>query len=155
MNVWNYLLTVVALVVSGEMIRLILPNGKTKKTAETVFALVVVLCLITPVASFFKGTGEKDTIVSIDPEKTFVNETYADGFKDLMNRRVKRCLEAENVAYSGYDIEWEGNSVKKIKIYLSDLVMDDDFEHIIGIEEREKLETLLGVGKGAVEIVRR
>ena len=49
MNVKSYILSVAALVILSEIARLILPDGKTKKAAEIVFALIVVVTLLSPI----------------------------------------------------------------------------------------------------------
>ena len=155
MNLKSYILTAASLIVIGELLRLIMPNGKTKKTAEVVFALVTILCLISPIVSFING--DKGYSLQISTESADLYEARSEAEKalsDMTENRIKRVLTSENIPFSRFETESENGAIKKVKIYLSDLVIDEDFEHIINSEERQRLETLLGVGKGAVEFVR-
>ena len=154
MNVSGYLLSVTALIILGEIVRIILPNGKTKKIAETVFSLVVIITLLSPIMnikdlSLLDGAGSE----------FFADETYYD-YVDLVlenDARVKTVnyLESENFPYSSIEIECEKNSIKKLIIYCDKMVMDGKNEHINSSEVTMNLAYILSVDRGVIEFVER
>lgn len=154
MDIKKYILTVIALVLIGEIARLVIPKGKTKKIAEVFIALVTVLSLSNPIIVYFKGNGADIGAKKINEEVLSFGGAvyYAD--EELFDRRVKRVLSDEKIPYSRFITEKENGEIKKVTIYLSDLVIEEDFEHIIDTEQRERIETLLGISKGAIEFVK-
>ena len=76
MNLGDYLSGIAALVILTEIVRLILPNGKTKRAAEIIFALIVVIALITPILKI----KDAEFDFGVDGNGFFVDENYVEEF---------------------------------------------------------------------------
>ena len=119
MNITAYALSVFAVIVASAVADLMLPEGKTKKTAKAVFSLLITLTLLSPAISLFKG----DTPV-IDFETQYIG--IDENLVEFAVQIAKKDYEDEIFALlknSGYDL------VKSVKC-----LVDGEKRRIIKVE---------------------
>ena len=152
MNVRSYLVSVCSLVVLTEIVRLILPKGKTKRTAEIVFSLVTVITLITPLVNL------KD-VLSGNSWSEIASEDNGYGIEEVTEKYYERiasnALNDDDIPVENIAVKTENGEIKKITIYLSDLVIDEKKEHINSSEIRTRLSTLFQIDTEVIEVFER
>ena len=152
MNVRSYLVSVCSLVVLTEIVRLILPKGKTKRTAEIVFSLVTVITLITPLVNL-------KNVLSGNSWSEIASEDIGFGIEKVTVKYYERIashvFNYDDIPVANIAVKTENGEIKKITIYLSDLVIDEKKEHINSSEIRTRLSTLFQIDTEVIEVFER
>lgn len=152
MNVRSYLVSVCSLVVLTEIVRLIVPKGKTKRTAEIVFSLVTVITLITPLVNL-------KNVLSGNSWSEIAYEDNGYGIEEVTEKYYERiasnALNDDDIPVENIAVKTENGEIKKITIYLSDLVIDEKKEHINSSEIRTRLSTLFQIDTEVIEVFER
>lgn len=124
----EYLISVLVVAVSLTVAEFVIPSGRIKNTVQTALALVFISVMVKPIITFdfdniFSDNFNYDKEVSITSyfDKTLENY-YEKYYKDEL---LKADLVAEKVK-----VEISENKINIIEIYLSNLVIEENNEHI-------------------------
>ncbi len=140
MNVTAYALSVFVVIVLSAVADLMLPDGRTKKTAKAVFSLLITLTLISPAISLIKG----DTPV-FDFETQYISIDY--NLVEYVGQIAKNDYESEifellkNSGYDGIEkvecfVDGENRRIIKVVINYdkSGIKKEDEHTYISGIK---------------------
>lgn len=140
MKEWIY--SIIAIVLLTTIITIIVPEGKLGKMIKGIFALSVMLVIISPIISLssFNSQG----FITNSQIYTNVQETFLTYINDNKTELIQKELinSFENLgiedALIDLDYEYSNNyvySIKNAKIYLNNAVINSEKEHILVIEE--------------------
>ena len=152
MSVKSYLMTVISLVILTETAKYLLPRGKTKKVVDTILALIVVVTLVSPVLRLGGVTLGEVVGAEYHADETYLTRIDNSNAR-LVKSEVAAILRGKDVSYSEIEVVGENGKIKKVKIYLSDKVIDENSEHIIVTEITRSIAAYIGICEEAVEIV--
>lgn len=127
-----YLAGVAAGCVALSLVELISPDGKTKRCVAAALSVAFVAIALAPVLK-----SETDSFVfpslSIDGEVVTdknVEDTVAVRLSEIYSEDLKKMLKDIDLIAERVDVEICRGEIEKIEVYLSNLVITDDCEHI-------------------------
>lgn len=140
MKEWIY--SILAIILLTTIISIIVPDGKLGKMIKGIFALIVMLVIISPIMSF--SSFNTDSLIN----NTQIDGSIQDSFLNFINENKTQNLENEilesfnkiGVKNALIDLDYEYSSeyvysIKNAKIYLNNAVINSEKEHILVIEE--------------------
>lgn len=144
-------LTILGLAVITTVAEMFLPQGKTRKVIRSVFAVVTVLAVVTPLPSLLKnGFG-----VNIEGGKAETDTEYLEyvdnAKKKMLIDSAEKYLKSNGYG-SGYSIDLtvDGWSVKSVEIKFDEQGITENGEHINKSEIIKLIADYFDIGKEAV-----
>lgn len=128
-----YLTSVFAASVLLSLAQFVLPKGKNRSAASFVLSVAAVVCFVYPALSIFSN---KELVVSFDfqnreqSQDENIETLLENSKKELFERAIVSALREENIICERAEVEICQNKIKKASVYLSNLVIDEKFEHI-------------------------
>ena len=144
----QYLISVVITAVLIALSELILPHGKLRAVVNTVFAIVLLLCLISPISRVDDFELSKEVFIG-EPSTPNLNQgvtAYFDGrISAYYENEFKNKLFDEDLITERIEVEICNTQIVKIQIYLSNLVIPEENSHINITVIKNYLSKILGV----------
>lgn len=140
----SWILSIVGIILLGVLIDLILPEGQTNKYIKSIFSIIVIFVIVSPLVNLTKNEVNLDDIFKNEIE---IDREYVENINDARLTALNNSIiaEAENVGLKSIEIEFVLNEdsfnldIEKVNIYLKNLVIDKNFTHI------DKYKILVGV----------
>lgn len=132
MNDW--IISVICVSAISIIIKLILPDGRSKNTVTFIISLIGILAIISPITKidFNNVNLNFDFQNEIEVDKTFieyVEDCRENYYLTMANTKLSEYLTI-NKANFVFDDSQSGNPLKKIEINFDDLVIKNNNEHI-------------------------
>ncbi len=156
----DWILSCGATVILTSIIMIILPSGKLSAIIKSIFSLVVLLVVISPITKISKGDFSIDNVftggeIYVQEEFLhFIAESKIKIYEENCNKILGNFgienaqLDFEFLITENYSVE-----VQKLKVDLKKSVINSDKEHIDIIKDvKEALAEYLNVDVGRVEI---
>ena len=156
----NWIISIVGVVILSVLIDLILPEGQMQKYIKSVFSVVIVLTMVSPIL--------KIDISSIDFNKFIYNESSVEintNYLNNYNEDYKKSLEeiVENALKDGgflnveveisYNLSNNNFEIEKVKLDIKKLVINANQVHIDKYKEMQTIvENLLNVKEDLIVI---
>lgn len=127
----TYLISLLVTVVLISVVQMILPRGKTAAVATGVLSVAMVLCFLKPAGSLsfdLSGSGEADSAYEKNVSSfnlltdKYLKKYYESAFSDVLKRNDLVC---DKVI-----VEICDKKIIRAEIYLSNMVIDENYEHI-------------------------
>ncbi len=92
MEIKSFIVTIVSTVVLNEILLLILPDGNLKKYIKMVCAIVILIIIISPMISFFKGNSIEINLKNIlnKFEQSYIENNDIDIYKNYVDQIYER-----------------------------------------------------------------
>ena len=151
----TYIISVVISSVLISLSELIIPQGKLKTVVSTVFSIVLLISMISPLVDFnfddskyvFSNTDE-----SITESKQNFDEYFDLKAEEYYSNRYKNLLKENDLICERVIVEISKLNIQKIQIFLSNLVIPENNEHINNNVIRNYVAEILGIPKERIEI---
>ena len=130
-----YLLTIVGVVFLLVVIELILPDSKVSKYIKSIFAIFIVVVIITPLAKIINSDFDWNNIfdsMQYEVDETFIENISQDNlklFEQNLEDYINQTYEGARVSISA-NFEGEGMKINYIYVDLSNLVIIENSQHI-------------------------
>ena len=123
-----YIISVLVAATSLSVAELIIPKGRLKSTVEIAISLIFISVMLMPVVDFdFSSVDLKyDTDYTDEAVTTYVENSLEKYYEKSYFKALK---DAELIA-DKINVEFCGTKLNKIEIYLSNLVIEENNEHI-------------------------
>ena len=151
----QYLISVVITAILIALSELILPQGRLKTVINTVFAIVLLLCLISPISDLenFELTEDVFNEQTILPESDDSVVSYFDSrIANYYENEFKKKLFDEDLITERIEVEICNTQIVKIQIFLSNLVIPEENSHININVIRNYLSEILSVDLERIEV---
>ena len=152
----SYLISVVTTAVVIALSELIVPQGKLKTIVSTVLSIVLLIAMLTPFLNIQKDETQSvfnpDNGQSESLESQDFDGYFDDRLKEYYQKIFLQKLKTNDLICEKVIVEISNTSIKKIKIFLSNLVIPEDNEHINNIVIANFVAEILGVNAEKVEI---
>ena len=149
---YSWLLSVLGVVFLSVLVDVILPDGKTNKYVKAIFAFIIILIIISPLAKIKESKSFSDFLEN--PNIT-INEYISNINNMRIDRLVKSIVDtAEKMGLKGVNVQIVSDmseldfNVQKVNIYLENLVIDESASHI------DKYQTLVDIVSAYINISR-
>ena len=151
----TYIISVVISSVLVSLSELIIPQGKLKTVVSTVFSIVLLISMISPLVDF--NFGDSEYVFSNTSESQTENIQNFDDYFDLKaeeyySSHYKNLLKENDLICERVIVEISKLNIKKIQIFLSNLVIPENNEHINNNVIRNYVAEILGIPKERIEI---
>ncbi len=151
----TYIISVVISSVLISLSELIIPQGKLKTVVSTVFSIVLLISMISPLVDF--NFDDSEYVFSITDENQTENSQNFDDYFDLKaekyySNRYKNILKENDLICERVIVEISKLNIYKIQIFLSNLVIPENNEHINNNVIRNYVAEILGIPKERIEI---
>jgi|GEM_PF-3271519 len=140
MNVTGWALSLSAVMIIFAIAEMMLPAGKTKKTAQTVFSLIVTLTVLAPTISFLRGGRDLELgdTEYYEIDTRFVEQTF-EMTKSIYNKEIFETLKfykIENISKVECLPDDEGRKIKSVQIFYdeSGIIQADLHKYITEIK---------------------
>lgn len=148
-----YLITVLITIVLISIVQLALPKGKISDTATKILSVAMIFCFLKPLGTFSLDLSERDKINSEAESGVTTFGQYVD---ENLERYYERCfidvLKENNLICERVNVEICDKKLIKTEIYLSNLVIEENNEHInINVITDYVAETL-GIDRGCLTV---
>ncbi len=127
----GYLLALLGVIVIGVIVDVILPSGSTSKYISGMFALFVVLVIVSPIANWVKrdfNISDYFINTSITLDQKLLNSMYSSKV-DAIKQDILTELENNGLLQVDIDIKYnvvaDNIEIKQILVYLNNLVIKD------------------------------
>lgn len=151
----EYIISVVITAVLISLAELILPQGKLKSIVNTVFSLTLLISMITPLKNADMQIIPTFNQIEIDnknEELTYVSD-YVDGkVAKYYATKYKNVLLENDLVAERVFVEIDNLQIVKVKIFLSNLVIPEENEHINNNVIASYVAQILGIDAKRVEI---
>ena len=149
----EYVISVVITSVLIALSELIIPQGKLKSIVSMIFTITLLISIISP----FDSIEDLTPVFNLNTEyKENINEETKIAFeKEIENfyeKQIKTKLLAENLVTEKINVEISGIEIVRIQIYLSNLVIPENNEHINNNVIRNYVAEKIGIETEKVEI---
>ena len=151
----TYIISVVISSVLISLSELIIPQGKLKTVVSTVFSIVLLISMISPLIDF--NFDDSEYVFSNTSESQTENIQNFDDYFDLKaeeyySSHYKNLLKENDLICERVIVEISKLKIKKIQIFLSNLVIPENNEHINNNVIRNYVAEILGIPKERIEI---
>lgn len=151
----SYLFIVIITSIAISLSELILPNGKLKTVASTAFSLILLLTTLTPLSGskldISVPTFGIESNIDVNTE-SYIIEYFNDKNEEYYEKEYNLILKAENLITEKIIVEISNNKIIKIEIYLSNLVIPENNQHINNIVMQNYVADILGVDSKIVVV---
>ena len=150
---YSWLLSVLGVVFLSVLVDVILPEGKTNKYVKAIFAFIIILIIISPLAKIKESKSFSDFLEN--PNIT-INEEYISNINNMKIDRLAKSIvdTAEKMGLKGVNVQIMSDmseldlNIQKVNIYLENLVIDESATHI------DKYQTLVDIVSAYINISR-
>lgn len=136
------------------LVKIALPKGKINSAATFVVSAAMFLCLLKPIFTLFSLNGTENALgkKSKFSEATEI-ATYFDRKTEIYYEKAYyEILRQDNLICEKVNVEICDNKIKKIEIYLSNLVIVENDEHININVIADYVTNLIGVEREIVSV---
>ncbi len=151
----TYIISVVISSVLISLSELIIPQGKLKTVVSTVFSIVLLISMISPLVDFNFDDSEY-VFLNTSESQTENIQNFDDYFdlkaEEYYSSHYKRLLKENDLICERVIVEISKLNIKKIQIFLSNLVIPENNEHINNNVIRNYVAEILGIPKERIEI---
>lgn len=144
-------LTILGIAVITTVAEMFLPQGKTKKVIRSVFAVVTVLAIITPLPTLLKnGFGASLGENGVEMDESYL-QYVEEAKKQMLIGSVEKHLK-ENGHSGGYsiDLDADGWTVKSVRIKFDEPGITEKGEHINKNEIIKLVADYFDIGREAI-----
>lgn len=128
MTAW--ILSIVGVVFLSVMTDVISPEGKTNAFIKSIFAIIFMYVILTPVIKLFNEKNLMDiTNFSIMYEDEFQEQKLSEIELEIETNLVSNGVYGVNIDVKGYSTE-EYTKIQKVQVDLSNLVLNNEDKHI-------------------------
>ena len=147
----SWILSIVGIILLGVLVDLILPDGQTSKYIKSIFSIIVIFVIITPLVQLKNSDFSIDSITNVEID---IDKDYIENINNSRLLALNKSIinEAENCGLKNIEVEfilknnYPNLSIEKINIYLKNLVIDKNMMHI------DKYKVLYGVVQKYINI---
>ena len=151
---YSWLLSILGVVFLSVMVDVFLPDGKTNKYIKAIFAFIIILIIVSPLAKLQNTTNTFEDWLS-NPSIS-IDEDY---IYNINSMRIEQLADnivttAANAGYKGVEVQIVSDmgilefNIEKVNIFLGNLVIDDSVAHI------DKYQTLVDIVNAYIKISR-
>ena len=150
----TYLISIVITSVIIALSELIIPQGKLKTVVTTVLSVVLLIAMINPFAEIDLDGSQSvfNPDESQNSSQTTSSDYYDERLKDYYQKIFIEKLKSNDLICEKVIVEISQTSIKKIQIFLSNLVIPENNEHINNNVIANYVAEILGVNAQKVEI---
>lgn len=156
--VTGWILSVLGISVIGVLVDVILPEGEMQKYIKSIFSIIIIFTLITPLLNINIDKINLDTFIynqsSVELDKNYIS-SFNKQYKELLEKNCEQILKTNG--FSGVSVEIDINlennqfEVKKVYLNLKNLVINTNEAHINKYTEmRESITKYLDVKEDVV-----
>lgn len=149
----TYLITILVTIVLISVVQLALPKGKTSETATKILSFVLIFCFLKPLGSFSLNLVERDKLNSEVDKNVAKVEKYVD---ENLGKYYEKCffdtLKENDLICEKVNVEICDKKILKTEIYLSNLVIAENNEHININVITDYVAEKLGIDRGCLTV---
>lgn len=149
----TYLITILVTIVLISVVQLALPKGKTSETATKILSFVLIFCFLKPLGTFSLNLVERDKLNSEVDKNVAKVEKYVD---ENLGKYYEKCffdtLKENDLICEKVNVEICDKKILKTEIYLSNLVIAENNEHININVITDYVAEKLGIDRGCLTV---
>mgnify|MGYP004507240097 CR=1 FL=1 len=149
----TYLITILVTIVLISVVQLALPKGKTSETATKILSFVLIFCFLKPLGTFSLNLVERDKLNSEVDNNVAAIEKYVD---ENLGKYYEKCffdtLKENDLICEKVNVEICDKKLIKTEIYLSNLVIAENNEHININVITDYVAEKLGIDRGCLTV---
>lgn len=149
----TYLITILVTIVLISVVQLVLPKGKTSETATKILSFVLIFCFLKPLGTFSLNLVERDKLNSEVDKNVAAIEKYVD---ENLGKYYEKCffdtLKENDLICEKVNVEICDKKLIKTEIYLSNLVIAENNEHININVITDYVAEKLGIDRGCLTV---
>lgn len=149
----TYLITILVTIVLISVVQLALPKGKTSETATKILSFVLIFCFLKPLGTFSLNLVERDKLNSEVDKNVAAIEKYVD---ENLGKYYEKCffdtLKENDLICEKVNVEICDKKLIKTEIYLSNLVIEENNEHININVITDYVAEKLGIDRGCLTV---
>lgn len=149
----TYLITILVTIVLISVVQLALPKGKTSETATKILSFVLIFCFLKPLGTFSLNLVERDKLNSEVDKNVAKVEKYVD---ENLGKYYEKCffdtLKENDLICEKINVEICDKKLIKTEIYLSNLVIAENNEHININVITDYVAEKLGIDRGCLTV---
>lgn len=149
----TYLITILVTIVLISVVQLALPKGKTSETATKILSFVLIFCFLKPLGTFSLNLVERDKLNSEVDKNVAEVEKYVD---ENLGKYYEKCffdtLKENDLICEKVNVEICDKKLIKTEIYLSNLVIAENNEHININVITDYVAEKLGIDRGCLTV---
>lgn len=149
----TYLITILVTIVLISVVQLALPKGKTSETATKILSFVLIFCFLKPLGTFSLNLVERDKLNSEVDKNVAKVEKYVD---ENLGKYYEKCffdtLKENDLICEKVNVEICDKKLIKTEIYLSNLVIAENNEHININVITDYVAEKLGIDRGYLTV---
>jgi len=156
----SWIISIVGIVILGVLIDLILPEGQMQKYIKSIFSVIVVLTMVSPVLNIDLNKIEFNKFI-YNESSIELNDKYLKNYNEDYKKTLERLLEnsLEDKGYKNVSVEISYNlsnnyfEIQKVVLNIKNLVINTNQVHIDKYKEMRAIAVnLLNVKEGVVVI---
>ncbi len=148
-----YLITILVTIVLISVVQLALPKGKTSETATKTLSIVMIFCFLKPLGAFSLNIADRDKINSEAESEVAAFGKYVDeNLKKYYETCFFETLKANDLICDRIYVEICDKKIIKTEIYLSNLVIAENNEHININVITDYVAEKLGIDRGCLTV---
>ncbi len=149
----TYLITILVTIVLISVVQLALPKGKTSETATKILSFVLIFCFLKPLGTFSLNLVERNKLNSEVDKNVAAIEKYVD---ENLKKYYEKCffdtLKENDLICEKVNVEICDKKLIKTEIYLSNLVIAENNEHININVITDYVAEKLGIDRGCLTV---
>lgn len=127
----TYLISLLVTVVLISLVQMILPKGKTASAATGVLSVAMILCFLKPTGSLsFDFSKAEENSAAYEKSVTSFNLLADKYLKKYYESAFSDVLKKNDLVCDKIIVEISDKKIVKAEIYLSNPVIDENYEHI-------------------------
>ncbi len=149
----TYLITILITIVLISVVQLALPKGKTSETATKILSFALIFCFLKPLGTFSLNLIDRDKLNSEISGSVAAFGNYVD---ENLEKYYETCffetLKANDLICEKVIVEICNKKLIKTEIYLSNLVIAENNEHININVITDYVAEKLGIDRGCLTV---
>lgn len=149
----TYLITILITIVLISVVQLALPKGKTSETATKILSFALIFCFLKPLGTFSLNLIDRDKLNSEVSGNVAAFGNYVD---ENLEKYYETCffetLKANDLICEKVIVEICNKKLIKTEIYLSNLVIAENNEHININVITDYVAEKLGIDRGCLTV---
>ena len=125
----NWLLTIVGVIFLGVLFDVIYPNGKTNKLCKSIFGLLSLFVIISPILKIDIDKIKIDSVVNTQLIEN-INKSKSESIKLQIDNHLKSCGINGAVVKIDTTLSEENFLIEKVYIDITNLVLTENSENI-------------------------
>ncbi len=153
----TYLITILVTIVLISVVQIALPKGKTSETATKILSFALIFCFLKPLGTFSLNIVERDKSNSEVAGEVAGNVAAFGSYVDEnLEKYYETCffetLKANDLICEKVNVEICDKKLVKTEIYLSNLVIAENYEHININVITDYVAEKLGIDRGCLTV---